>query len=681
MREPKPPANENERLAALARYGVLDTAPELAYDEIVKLAAHICGTPIALVSLVDERRQWFKARLGVEAEETPRELSFCGHVVESGKLLIVADARADERFADNPWVIGEPHVAFYVGAPLETEEGLTLGSLCVIDHGPRELSSSQIEMLEALSRVVMRQLDTRHSELARARAEAEAEAARALAERSRRVAEIASEAKSEFLAKMSHELRTPLNSVIGFTNLLRKNKRGNLDAKELLYLDKVGKNGIHLLSLINDLLDLSKIEAGHVELELEPVDLAELCAEVYEAVEATIADEGNSLSVRVPEGLAPIRADKRRLAQVLINLVGNANKFTSAGSIELSVHESEEHPGQADRIEVIDSGIGIASDALALVFEAFRQASEGGARTHGGTGLGLAISRSLAALHGFELDVVSVLGEGSTFYVKLRPDVPTPEHRPPGSAAYTRGEQHAVLVIEDDGDARELAAKAIAQLGVRVVTADSGVSGFRIAQTIVPDLIVVDLGLSDIDGRELVRRLSSDPQLRHVPVLVHTANAEGSEGAPPSSVLEQPATLDDLAEMVAEHLGPRRRVLVVDDDRDTRVMLCSLLHSLGIDTLEAGDGGEALAALREHGADLVLLDICMPKMAGFEFLAALRADEKIASTPVAVCTALDVDASAQRAALGDARAVIRKGFNLEGGIEQVIRQLFREPAA
>jgi PAS domain S-box-containing protein len=814
MREPGLPENESQRLAALARYEILDTYPELQYDEIVKLAAFICGTPIALISFVDDHRQWFKARVGLDATETPKGISFCGHVVEQGKTLVIGDPLLDERFADNPLVVGDPKIRFYVGAPLSTLDGFTLGSLCVIDTQPRQLSAEQLDMLHALSRVVIRQLDTARIQAARIEAEKQVEAARRLHERffevsldmlciagfdgyfkqlnpawtkalgwtveelcakpfidfvhpddraktiaeaaalgggdhitinfsnryitksgdyrwldwtvapdshnqillaaardvtvaknyqrelvaARRTAETANQSKSDFLAKMSHELRTPLNSVIGFTNLLRRNDKGKLEGKELLYLDKIARNGLHLLSLINDLLDLSKIEAGHTELELVPVDLAKLCAAVYDEMEGVISSDGNSFVVCVPDGLAPIQADARRLKQVLINLVGNANKFSKQGDIELRVRTDREQPSRALRIDVADNGIGIAPAQQELVFEAFRQGSEGGARTHGGTGLGLAISRSLAQLHGFELGVSSVQGEGATFFLKLDPSAPTPMHRPPPkhehrARAQVDSEvsapqpvpsvagQRTVLLIEDDGDARELASRAIEQLGARVVTADTGESGFMIAQAIVPDLIVLDLALPDIPGREVVRRLSGVPRLRSIPVVIVSADPDSIEGVPTASVLGKPVTIDEIADALAEHLGPRRHVLVVDDDNDTREVLCSMLRNLGVIASEASDGLEALAALRKTGADMVLLDICMPHMTGFEFLEQLRNDPELAATPVVLCTSLDLAPTETQKLAGAAQALIRKGFNLEGRIEEVIRVLLRKGAS
>jgi CheY-like chemotaxis protein len=235
--------------------------------------------------------------------------------------------------------------------------------------------------------------------------------------------------------------------------------------------------------------------------------------------------------------------------------------------------------------------------------------------------------------------------------------------------------QRTVLLIEDNSHARELASKAIAQLGARVVTADTGESGFVIAQAITPDLIVLDLGLPDVPERQIVRRLSSEPRLRSIPVVIYNADSASVESLPKALVLEKPVTIDEIADVLAEYLGPRRHVLVVDDDNDTREVLCSVLRNLGLQTSEASDGLEAMTALRKSRADMVLLDICMPRMTGFEFLEQLRADPVLAATPVVVCTALDLEPSEVHKLAGEAQGLLRKGVNLEGRIEEIIRVL------
>ena len=821
MSEPTPLSNELERLAAVARYAVMDTEPEPTYEDIVRLAAHLCAAPIASISLVDERREWFKARVGFELGEIPRERSLCEPLIASGLPLEIEDTHADPSFAASPQVVGPPCARYYAGAPLVTKEGLVLGVLSVIDQVPRKLRATQLDMLAGLARIVVRELDHRMKDQARAEAEAALEAARAQAasaERlrqrffevsldmlciasfegyfqelnpawsktlgwtkeelcakpfvefvhpedreatiseaaalgegdhvtihftnryatkdggyrwlewssapdsanqvllavardiseqkaheneliaARELAELANTAKSDFLAKMSHELRTPLNSVIGFTNLLHKNRRGNLEPKDLLYLEKIGSNGMHLLSLINDLLDLSKIEAGRTELEVGPVALDALGAELLRELEGVIRAAGNRFLITIPAGLEPLEADYRRLKQILINLIGNANKFTDLGVVELRVWASSDAPARPRRIDVIDSGIGIAPAQVELVFEAFRQASEGGARTHGGTGLGLAISRSLAELHGFELGVVSVEGQGSTFYLKLDADTPSPQHRSPSTvessprasalapspappARVVDEPERTVLLIEDDSDARQLMAKAVERIGARVVTADSGLAGLAIAHALRPALILLDLSLPDLDGREVVRRLSAEPTLAHIPVVVFSGEGDNDSEGRPSSVLDKPTELDAMVEAISAQLGARRRVLIVDDDSDTRAMLRSMLSNLGVVSEEAGDGLEAFARLRAQEFDLVLLDICMPKMTGFEFLAQLRADPQLRETQVVICTALDLEPSEAREVEGEAQALIRKGINLEGRLEQVVHKLIweREP--
>lgn len=401
------PLDEQDRIATLQEYQILDTLPEQVYDDLTRLAAHICETPIALVSLVDTDRQWFKSRVGLDAAETPRELAFCAHAILEDQLLVIPDASADERFADNPLVVSGPNVKFYAGAPLVTPSGHAIGTLCVIDQKARTLKPAQLGMLEALGRQVVSQLELRLGSIRQEEARAEIEAAMT-------EAQAANRAKSTFLANMSHELRTPLNSVIGFTQVLRRDVPEGGDQER--YLGRILSNGKHLLALINEILDLSKIEAGRIDLDIQPVALDGLIRAVCEGLEEAISSHGVDFRIDLPPGLDPIEADRLRLEETLTNLIANAIRFAAHGIVEVRVIAEGKKP---TRIDVADSGIGIAPEKLEKIFDSFVQADSSTSRRFGGTGLGLSISRALCRVMGFQLVVDSIKGEGATFSIML----------------------------------------------------------------------------------------------------------------------------------------------------------------------------------------------------------------------------------------------------------------------
>jgi len=388
--------------------------------------------------------------------------------------------------------------------------------------------------------------------------------AQAALEQARDAAQRASQAKSDFLATMSHELRTPLNSVIGFASVLRKNRGGTFGAQDLDFLGRILDNGMHLLGLINDLLDVAKIEAGRMELDLGDVDLGTVVEETLSLAGGVVDGDARhvgqvTVAAGVPPGVRPVRADATRLKQVLINLTANALKFTERGSVTIRVVAD---PGthEAQRIDVVDTGIGIPPDRQAAVFEAFQQADSSTARQYGGTGLGLAISRSLLHAMGFDLTLTSEVGKGSIFSIQLRgapgpaPAVgELPLVRPPPRPEFGG---RTVLVIDHDADAALLLQQMIAEHGARVLVAHSGTEGLRLARAERPDLITVDLMMPSMTGWDVVRTLQADADLRGVPVVVVSmlATERGGTVVGAADLVNKPVDRGELLMVLRRHL-------------------------------------------------------------------------------------------------------------------------------
>ncbi|MBI3202198.1 MAG: PAS domain S-box protein [Myxococcales bacterium] len=946
------PPNEEARLAALAATQLLDTPPEPAFDDATKLAAAICGTPIALVSLVAEDRQWFKARVGLDATETRREISFCAHALLGSELFVVPDARADPRFADNPLVCSTPNARFYAGAPLVTPGGQALGTLCVIDVEPRVLLPWQEAALGILARQVVAQIELRmavaeaerrnaelrraslrvpaalrhvedildaanfsiistepdgtirsfnrtaerllgysaaevvgkvspalihdprevvdraaalsrelgrpiepgfevfvakarlgmadesewtyvrkdgsrfpvllsvtairdgdgaltaflgvaadltakraaeeaahetasrlrsvldtavdaiitidaaglvesfnlaaerlfgypaaevlgrnvsllmpepyHSEhdgylarylrtgerriigigrevvgqhkdgttfpmelavsevranhrrlftgivrdiSARKAAEAELRAKNTELAAQTRLAQAASRLKSEFLANMSHELRTPLNGIIGFTQLLHQEEVGPISPEQKEFLGDVLRSGQHLLQLINDVLDLSKVEAGKLEFRPELIDPTKVAGEVRDIVRSIAASKRIRIELDIDPTLGAIVTDPSKMKQVLYNYLSNALKFTpEEGRVTVSI---QSEPGEQFRIEVEDTGIGIAPSDLGRLFVEFQQLDAGAAKLHQGTGLGLALTQRLVEAQGGRVGVRSTLGQGSVFFAVLPttpPGTTLPIEPPPASpaapnpvAATPRGAgPGAILVVEDDPKERAWLRRTLGQAGYEVEVAATGAEAIAYARDRAFAAVTLDLFLPDMTGWDVLRALRASGPNREVPVIVVTVVEDRSAavGFKIHDFLTKPGRGEDLAAAL-EHAGVlpggSRTVLVIDDDPGAAQIAASALGAKGFRAVIASEGESGLRiAASEHPA-AVILDLSMPGMDGFEFLRRFRRVPEGARTPVIVWSGKDLTADERVRLQAAAQAVVLKG--------------------
>jgi len=480
--------------------------------------------------------------------------------------------------------------------------------------------------------------------------------------RARRDAEQANTAKSQFLASMSHELRTPLNAIIGYSEMLQEDAADRGELASVPDLQKIHGAGKHLLALINDVLDLSKIEAGKMQLFLESFEITPLVEQVATTVRPLVEKNANQLAVRCAADLGAMHSDATRLRQVLLNLLSNACKFTDHGAIDLNVTRD----GAEVVFQVRDNGIGMTPDQLSRLFEAFTQAEASTAAKYGGTGLGLAISRRFCQLMGGDVAVESVAGTGSVFTVRLPAAGPAAVvESDAGRRSVARKSGGTVLVIDDDAAARELVSRFLEKQGLAVEVAVDGRAGLQAARERPPDVITLDVVMPGIDGWSVLTALKGDPATAHIPVVMLSVVDERNLGIAlgAAEFLTKPIERDQLLRVLRRYGRPDapRRVLVVEDDDLTRTTLGRAMQDEGWEVTLAEHGRAALARLAERVPDLVLLDLMMPEMNGFEFLEALRGREVWRTVPVVVITAKDLTDVERRRLNGGVQRVVSKG--------------------
>ena len=566
---------------------------------------------------------------------------------------ITVEGAYDSRLRD---VLVRSGARAVLAVPLLREDHL-VGGLVVNRNTPGEFPPEVVELLQTFA--TQSALAIQNARLFRQ-----------LEEKSREV-EVASRHKSEFMANMSHELRTPLNAIIGYSEMLEEEAQDLAQEAFVPDLRKINAAGKHLLELINGVLDLSKIEAGRMELYLEDFEVPPLVRDIAAVIQPLAEKNRNRIEVRCGPEAGGMHADLTKVRQALFNLLSNACKFTEAGTVTLAVERAAGPGGDWLTFAVTDTGIGMTPEQMARLFESFGQADASVSRRFGGTGLGLALSRRLARMMGGDITVASAPGQGSTFTLRLpaRVGEPAPEaaraveSETPGDAG-----GGTVLVVDDDEAVRELMQRFLGREGFRVVATGRGEEALRLAREIAPDAITLDVMMPGMDGWAVLAALKADAATADIPVVMVTIvddrNLGYALGA--ADYLTKPIDRERLVAVLARH-RPQRPILVVDDDPALRELLRRTLEREGYAVLEAGDGRAALARIEERLPGLILLDLMMPHMNGFELLTELRARPEWRGIPVVVVTAKDLTPEERQRLNGHVEKHPRQGRAGAGG--------------
>lgn len=479
----------------------------------------------------------------------------------------------------------------------------------------------------------------------------------------RDAADEANRTKSSFLANMSHELRTPLNAIIGYSEILQEDAADKDDKASIADLQKIESAGRHLLGLINNILDLSKIEAGKMDVFIEPVDIQALIKEVLSIVKPLADKSENAIEVICPADIGSFRSDQTKVKQCLLNLMSNANKFTSKGTLTLTVTRED---NSRVCFRVSDTGVGMTEEQVGRLFQAFSQADASTTKRFGGTGLGLAITKRFCTLLGGDVTVESTPGAGSTFIIRL-PDqgvAPAAEESPVPEAAAADG-RATVLVVDDDPSVRGLLAKTLEKEGYRVISAGNGVEALALAREHRPQAITLDVLMPQMDGWGALKELKADAKLREIPVIMVTVLNERGMAIPlgAADFVTKPVDRQRLVAILRDHCaGPSdASILIIEDDLPTREALRRTLESMGYMAHVAVNGRSGLDWLANHPApSLILLDLMMPEMDGFEFLRELRKMPAFVEIPVIVVTAKELTAEDVRILGGQTEKIIAK---------------------
>jgi signal transduction histidine kinase/CheY-like chemotaxis protein len=641
---------------------------------IVAKAVQLSDTDAGSIYVHDEAQQEFQlqANYGMSddliAALKDHHTDLSGAVAgaaKQGEPVQVPDMQAEPHIPANEIMLQAGYRARLLVPLMRFNE--VMGALVVRRKAPGEFSKNTIDLLRTFAAQSVLAIQN-------------ARLFQEIEEKSRQL-ELASQHKSQFVASMSHELRTPLNAIIGLTEMMVTNGARFGTEKAAEPLKRVHRAGQHLLGLINQVLDLSKIEAGKLELNPESVSLAPLIDEVIGTARQLAQQNKNNLVVEAQEKLGALTVDPMRLRQILLNLLSNACKFTTQGEVKLRVRKVADGRNWVE-FAVTDTGIGMTAEQQAKLFEEFTQADSSTARRYGGTGLGLAITRKLARMMGGDVTVASEPGKGSVFAVRL------PAGPDPVAKAATNGSRppsnDCVLVVDDDATARELIAEQLKAEGFSVVTAAGGLEGLKLAKDLRPIAITLDVMMPDLDGWSVLAALRQDADLAEIPVIMITILDEHRRGVAlgAAGYLTKPIDRERLHRMVSRFRAPARptRILLVEDDADQRERLRGWLEGEQWAVQESGNGREALSRLQADKPDVILLDLMMPEMDGFAVVAALQKEPRWRDIPVIVITARDLDAKdRERLNSGVQSVLVKETFRPADLVERIRRLVLSKP--
>ncbi|MEC9261317.1 MAG: ATP-binding protein [Pseudomonadota bacterium] len=497
------PENESERLAELLSYDVLDTEAEELFDDLTVLASQICQTPIALISLVDPDRQWFKSRVGIDATETSREIAFCSHAILQKQVFEVSNAQEDPRFHDNPLVTGAPDIRFYAGAPLITPSGHAIGTLCAIDKRPKALTEEQRSALKTLGKSVIAHLELK---------------------RKNRELERTNQFKSDFLSYVSHEIRTPLNAINTFSHLLEAEaKKLGLPTSFTSPLSHVSKSGERLLEIVNSVLDIKQIEAGKMHVMPRSVNTRDFFIHLFSLTKIRAEDSNIAFSTTIDEAVPDyLFFDDTKFGQVALNLLSNAIKFTPKNK---SVKAQVKYKNNKIIFNVVDEGIGISEEDQQRLFMPFERMNN--AHQIKGTGLGLNISRRLIELMDGNIKISSKLSEGTRVSVSMPADEISAnqfvEDKPQSCVAQVVLHKTVNVLVVEDHEINQIVVETLFEkLGIPVALVSTGEEGVEYVKSNPVDLVLMDLNLPGIQGDEATAQIKVlQPSL---PVVALTAD-------------------------------------------------------------------------------------------------------------------------------------------------------------